>query len=294
MKKIYELLQQRSKKGDFGIEIEAEGVNLPVKDFKYWIQTNDPSLRGVYPESCCEYVLGEPVLYNEVKSAITELTDAAKEVGTQFKFSFRCSTHVHLNVQTLTEPELYSLIYLYLILEEPLMNFCGKERKHNRFCLRLQDAEYLLVYVNDLVKRGVIKSRPEEGNLRYSALNLASIHKYGSIEFRGMRGTLDLGTLSNWTTALYKLRAAAKKFGTIEAVYDAFINSDTQDFFNTVFEECAPILQYPQLIQDVRMSFSLSLEIPFNHKQNLLPRAGMFQQDLAPPFPAPPFPAPPF
>lgn len=275
MKKIFELLGLSSAvKGDVGVEIECEGTNLLMteeKGSKYWKTVNDGSLRGEFPRTCAEYVLVRPIVITAVKDALNELQGILKNAT--FKFSFRTSVHVHVNVQTLTELQLLNFVYLYLLLEEPLMNYCGKERKGNRFCLRLVDAENMLEAITKWVTSSFDHVRILPEGMRYSAINLAAIRKYGSVEFRGMRGTMDQGVLCNWVNALHTLREHARTARDPQEIYEAFCNAGATEFIAKIFGDQAPLFMYPRVEQDVCRSFSLSIDIPamFNrHKTRFL------------------------
>lgn len=272
MKKIFELLGLSSAlKGDVGIEIECEGNNLKMaeeKESKYWKTVNDGSLRGEFPNNAAEYVLVRPIAMPAVKDALTELGNIQKD--SILKFSFRTSVHVHVNVQTLTELQLLNFVYLYLLLEEPLMNYCGKERKGNRFCLRLADAENMLDAITKWVTGHFDHIRLLPEGMRYSSINLAAIKKYGSVEFRGMRGTMDQGVLLNWVTALHTLREHARTARDPQEIYEAFCNAGVTEFIAKIFGDQAPLFMYPRVEQDVCRSFSLSIDLPamfIRHKE---------------------------
>lgn len=264
MKKIYALLGLSSPNpNDVGIEIECEGRNLVVIDeenSKYWKTVPDGSLRGVFPEQSAEWVMRSPVKQKDVKAALTELVAVQKNAT--FAFSYRTSVHVHINVQDLTELQLLNMVYLYLLLEEPLMNYCGKERKGNRFCLRLADAEAMLESITKWVANSFESIRTLPEGQRYSAINLASLRKYGSVEFRGMRGTLDQGVIQNWVNILVSIREFAKTAKSPQEIYEAFCNMGAKEFAKTLFGDLYPIFEYPRMEQEMCRSFSLSIDIP--------------------------------
>lgn len=262
MKKIYELLRLPVQKADVGIEIEVEGKGLVPIVSKYWKSEDDGSLRGQYPESRAEYVIHTPIMITQVKDAMKELNELLKK--SILNFSFRTSVHVHVNVQHITEMQLLNLVYTYLLIEEPLMNYCGKERKGNRFCLRLQDAEGLLETVMHLVNGGVASLvRIGEDSIRYSAINLAAVRKYGTVEFRGMRGNADENVINTWANAVVALRTFACKQESPQAIYDKFVQMNGEGFLEEVLGDYAKAFVYPKMAKDLQRSFSLSIDIPF-------------------------------
>lgn len=262
MKKLFQILGKRTpKKGLLGIEIEAEGKGMQAVDTALWYSENDGSLRGVYPETRSEFVLREPIAQADVVNALEELKESLPFA--QFDFSFRTSVHVHVNVQELTHTQILNMVYTYFLLEEPLMNYCGKDRKANRFCLRLADAEGLMETVVKMVKRGEGSHILCDDNVRYSAINLAALNKYGSIEFRGMRGNMDIDILRNWTGALVYLREYAMAQESPETIHKELENLGTAGFLKSVLKELAPVYEYPRMQRDMARSYSISLDIPF-------------------------------
>jgi hypothetical protein len=176
MQKLHELLGKAPLQGDVGLEIECEGVGFKKVDNDFWRCEDDGSLRGVYPSTRIEYVLRKPIPVDQVKAAVINLKAALPNAVPEF--SFRTSVHVHVNVLELTEAQLLTFIYTYLLLEEPLMSLCGKERKGNRFCLRYQDADGMSGVLSQVFSKGVNSlGNYGEGDIRYAAMNLAAIIK---------------------------------------------------------------------------------------------------------------------
>lgn len=261
MEKIYEILNKKEVRGEIGLEVEAEGKYLPTGNLPSWNIENDGSLRGVFPDTRAEYVFRKPLPINEVKEALKELFNEGVRIGTKWEFSYRCSTHVHLNILDLTVDELNALVYTYLLLEEPLVRYCGRERIHNRFALRTQDAEQTLEYIHFLLSEGpAALALRNENQIRYAGLNLAALQKYGSLEFRSMRGTSDQGVLNNWIEAIYCLKKFCKE-KTLQQVKQMFIELDSEAFAKEVLGDLYNVFKYVKLPYDMRFSFSLSLPI---------------------------------
>lgn len=265
MKKIYEQLRLPVQKADVGIEIEVEGEKLPpIVVNTFWRSEDDGSLRGKYPGGRGEYVIHTPILIGQVKEAMAELNQEFEKAKAVLSFSFRTSVHVHVNAHNMNELQLLNMVYTYLLIEEPLMTYCGKDRKCNRFCLRLQDAEGLMDNVMKLVNEGVsgLVKLPED-NIRYSALNLASIKKYGTVEFRAMRGNSDVAIINTWASALVRLRDWAMLQESPQAIYEMFVKMNGEGFLQEVLGEYAKPFVYPKMAKDMQRSFSLSIDIPF-------------------------------
>lgn len=264
MKKLYQVLGHKEPlKGLLGIEIEAEGRGMNAVQTKYWRSENDGSLRGDYPYSRAEFVLNAPIDPKEVVPALQELVKALPEA--EFDFSYRTSVHVHVNVQELTHAQIMSFVYTYLLLEEPLMTYCGKGRKANRFCLRLGDAEGLM---DTLKKVAATASYHDcDDNIRYSSINLAALMKYGSLEFRGMRGNIEIPVIHTWTRALMALREYAIKQESPNSVKTHIEKVGSKEFMLGVLgAELNKVFTYPRVLKDMAKSYSISLDLPYAYQ----------------------------
>lgn len=266
MKKLHELLKLPQSAGDVGIEIEVEGENLKPILTDLWKTEDDGSLRGIYPYQRSEYVLQKPIPIRKVGEAVSILKEHQKDAV--LNFSFRCSVHVHINVSKLTEPEFLAFLYLAILLEEPLMNMCGEERKGNRFCLRIADAEGYMNCLDKLFTGDVRNVNMfDAASLRYAAINIASVGRYGSLEFRGMRGTLDVEVIEAWCQSLYRLREVAKKLGDPVAVHDLFVKTDNQKFAKKCLGINANRFHIEECEMDINRSYSLTLDLPHSYKR---------------------------
>ena len=268
MKNILEIFHLNKTVGDIGIEIETEGENIqfvePNGGF-IWTTTKDGSLRGEYPSQAAEFVMKRPCLHRYVEKHLDTLIASQKEA--KFNFSFRTSVHVHLNVQQLTENQVFNLIYTYYLLEGVMVKYCGAHREANRFCLRLQDADGCYDILRDLFSRGIegLAGHGQDA-LRYAGLNLAAIMKYGSVEFRSMRGTLDKATLLPWVNAIYNMRNFAVAFQNVTDIHEKFLELGPLPFMEAVLQD-----EYEHFLTDesesqINLGFSLSIDMPFMYK----------------------------
>lgn len=265
MKKLHEILNVPLCKGSLGVEIECEGKNLSVIDSPHWRTERDGSLRGNYPDCSAEYVMRKPVSDKQFPGILRKLIDHQAEA--QFAFSFRTSVHVHVNAQELTEDELLAFLYACFLLEEPLMNFCGESRKANRFCLRIRDAEGYAETLNALFGNGFRQIRYLNGDrIRYSAINVHALSKYGSVEFRGMRGNMDPAVLVPWCNTLLSIRENARKLGSPAAVYNDYVSKPNIEFAKQMLGKHFDMFNYEGIEADINNSFSLTIDLPHTWK----------------------------
>lgn len=214
------LNQSQLKTGDLGVEQEVEGVNLPHLDTAVWRSERDHSLRG----ECKEYVMRNPMTLEETKTAVNELLNHFQGGNSQFVESVRAGVHVHLNVQEINVVELYNLIFLYYCVEDILLDFCGPTRKGNLFCLGLSHSEYTADVIGNALKRKDLTVFSDEV-IRYSALNLCSLSKYGSVEFRAMRSANDVQLINTWCEIIHNLRDVACSYNNPKEILEEAISN---------------------------------------------------------------------
>lgn len=212
IKTVREIIGLPQTKGDIGIEIEVEGINLPTQHHLssgIWRVDNDGSLKG--PENR-EYVTPMPIDLRGANASLDYLGDAYKRTGATILDSIRAGVHIHRNVQDLTLKQLFTFIVAYFTLEKVLVNWCGEGREGNLFCLRgTTDAEYILFELMKAIEKRKLGGLKTD-NLRYCSLNVCSLFKYGSIEFRAMRGTADLELIKVWAATIDELYNTSLKF----------------------------------------------------------------------------------
>ncbi len=217
MQKVIELFRLGETSGEVGIEIEVEGSKLPssVPGFD---SVPDGSLRG---DEAMEYVFQGPVPRDEVMNRLNNLEAAYKKRGTAVSESYRTSSHVHINVQQLPMEQVYNFIVLYMMFEEYLVKYCGEHREGNLYCLRVRDAEATITNLRYAAQSQNWHDYLSGDHLRYAAINVNALAKYGSLEFRSMRGTRDLEAIHTWVRLLLCLKDAAVQYDSPVEIIDA-------------------------------------------------------------------------
>lgn len=230
MTATHEYLGQKLKPGDFGIELECEFGNAGVLAEKLpepWKIIEDHSLRGFG----YEFVAKKPIYAYDLKGTLEDICKIINKKEYQVIESFRTSVHVHVNIQQFTPCELWTGITAYWLLENLLTNYCGPQRKGRMYCLAASDADNVITIAKeDLEKPNPFKRLDYDG-IRYAGLNLTAIPRYGSLEFRSMRGVYDPVVIYNWATTVRNLLYIAKQYGTPEAFFDAYEKAPDKELF---------------------------------------------------------------
>ena len=194
----------KSHEKALGIEVEMEpvaaGTNF-VLDANpvYWTFKADGSLRngGLEMVSCILTSSGD---YNNA------LEEARSSVQWNLLSSTspRTSVHVHVNFNNRPYLEVITMYSLYILLEDILTKYCGHSREGNIFAIESSKG----LYVHEKLKKTIEEQQIKwiDGNYRYSNLNFASLPRFGTLEFRSMRGLTDVDSIKAWVGIITEMR----------------------------------------------------------------------------------------
>lgn len=235
------IMGHKETKGEVGLEIEVEGVNL-LHDGEaptYWQYHQDGSLRGA---ENAEYVLTKPLPFDKVPLALKSLWTAFKKKKSVISDSNRTSVHVHLNVQDFHLNRLTAFLAMYFALEEPLTEWCGETRVGNLFCLRAIDAPAIVAWTKRFIRMDGQGTIPD--TLHYAALNVNALKKFGSIEIRTLRGVSDPVIIHQWVGILQRMYELSADFKDPREVCTMVSSGGgALAFFETVLGEYASVVR---------------------------------------------------
>lgn len=232
----------QKQSGEIGLEIECEGTKLFDAPIQYWQTHQDGSLRAVKGHAPVEYVLRRPIKRENVPKALTYLSTKLQEAGSDVVDSTRTSVHVHLNCQDLCIKQIYQIWCLYAIFEEMLVEFSGPDRSGNLFCLSGKQAEYN-VYMLEQALRQENYNTVFDDNLRYTSCNFASVGKFGSLEFRSLKGTVDQALIQFWVDLLVMIKDKALEYQDPAEIVKVFQTEGPERFLVRTFGSRSDILQ---------------------------------------------------
>ena len=215
-KMISDLLGLRPIKGQYGIEVEAE-FSEPTnyeEVHHLWYTTGDGSLRGFG----VEFISPKPWDKETAKESYAFLL-AQSFWQNYFRASPRAGIHVHCNVTSWSVDRVLRFLVAYYLVEEVMLHNCGEDRKGNLFCLRMNDADSVLDAVQDLIDHKLGDLRRNFNTYKYAALNIASIGKLGSVEFRALPSNGSIQEFSDWLDMIDNLSEYSKKEQSLEDVY---------------------------------------------------------------------------
>lgn len=241
---LKELPQVKDSSVAIGIEVEMEhwhNINSGLYNY-LWQFKGDGSLRNNGMEAISVPVKGE-----WIRHAIKSLFDVIGKV----KFTPRTSIHVHLDVRTLTQRQLTAFILVYLSVESLLYKFVGNDRDKNIYCVPL----YTTTLVNslvDMLNKSIAKH--DFSNNRYAGLNLDSLRKFGTLEFRQLHGTHDTTKIVNWINLIFKIYQFSLR-SDLDWLLKKIVELNTNSFYiayvNEVFEDMVVVLDLLDIKSDL-------------------------------------------
>lgn len=177
-----------------GINTYFEGYHHRTRS--YWKVVTDGSLSQGYG-SAGELV--SPILKGEDGARQVEKVLDAIETVDGVRVDVSCGVHVHLDVNDLTVAQIQNVYSRYSDYESQIDMIMPRSRRSNnsRWCASVKSQK-------DRVKRTTIKSKSRLANTtgRYYKVNLQSLTRYGTMEFRQHSGTLNFTKVINWVSFL--------------------------------------------------------------------------------------------
>lgn len=185
----------------FGVEVEVEGEgchNIAYGiDAQIWRAVRDDSLRG----ESIELISPGPTPLSSLENACQVMSHAFQDWDTS-GMSERTSLHVHYNVGSRTLRDLHKMLTGFYLLENLITRVAGgREREGNKFCLRACDSEppikAVVAAFQTLNFHAALKRLG-----RYANLNLLALFKFGTLETRCHKGTVDGNEILTWCLVL--------------------------------------------------------------------------------------------
>lgn len=150
--------------------------------------------------------------------------------------SIRTSFHVHVNATCLTLEEIYAVLAAFWLLEDYLVELNGVERKGNLHCLRLGDADNLRdIVLREIRTKQFFRTWRQED--RYAAQNLHALSKFGTVEYRFIRGLHEPDLMKMWVINLHNMVEAAVGLGSVRNVLDILHTLNISAFIDYFFLE---------------------------------------------------------
>jgi hypothetical protein len=145
-----------------------------------WDTVTEGSIRGLGFEA----ILREPVPKDTLLQGLAQLIPVLSGV----KDTFRAAVHFHCNAQYWSRERLARFAIAYYLLEPAIYEWAGQGRDESIFCVPWSQG---CAHVHDLLEAYHARSPKRwrnalNGAPKYAGVNLSSLSKFGSVEFRHM------------------------------------------------------------------------------------------------------------
>ncbi len=211
--------------GKIGIEVETEGWQGDGQETlnRLWTHKEDGSLRNNGREFVTR---GAGIVGDDIITAVTSFCKWAKARKLSEGYP-RAGIHVHLDCTDLDieRGELASIVGMYLVVEHALYGYAGMWRRYCGFCDALTDSRINVDVLKQLLKRKHT-SRDFNTNVnkfdRYTGLNLQSLGKFGTLEFRHLRTVYDADIILGWINIILQLKKSAQEWNPEQRILKQF------------------------------------------------------------------------
>ena len=191
-------------KNFMGVEVELENINpsrngsLPPS----WRTVGDGSLRG----DGMEFVLREPMFGQDLVEALQGLYEHLGKKQKNFRISERTGIHLHMDMRECSMEEVRKFLLVYTVMERLLFKYSGITREQSIFCIPIHKSEYYLDMYHMLGQRGSTVHSFLQRYHRYASLNLNALLRFGSVEFRHMPTSSDVGEIIRWINVVQSIK----------------------------------------------------------------------------------------
>lgn len=235
-----------------GIEIEVENTSSSISErLPSWTRVADGSVSGF------ELVLSQPTAGDDLFCAINELSGIS---FSEEAFSQRTSVHVHVDIRSMTFDQLINFITIATMFEPVLYKYVAPHRNNNHFCWPLSECQGIITRLLKVIHahnngqelRPLLDSYLPMNHVKYAGINLSSIKRFGSLEFRMHEGTADVPTIIRWVNILLSMRDYAMHpdrtpLNILETKQDEGIES----IFTTILGGYTGVLTYDGVEEDI-------------------------------------------
>jgi len=235
--------RNRDYSGLIGLELEVEGSNLAMVSGRDWQTISDGSLR----DGGLEYVTNGPKSLIALENCLEQWAFSMR--NSRIYESDRTSVHTHVNMLDKSVGYVTKGLTAYYLLENALIRYCGPSRVGNLFCTTLGNSPSQLTHY-----KALCGSSDSFNPVKYSAMNLGALSKFGSVEMRGMRGEYDTDHLIEWCSNLSGIFEKADEFPDCTSVFDHIYNRSYKDYLGTFLS--SPLVDKIVRVTDWDLDFS--------------------------------------
>jgi len=193
----------------FGVEIEfigvdrhelaraisAQGIDCVVEGYNHRTQSH----WKIVTDASCGYEMVSPILQGEsgffdLKIVMDTMTEMCCAVNRQ------TGVHVHLEAVDLTALDVKNIVKRYSDNEAEIDSWFPRSRRanNNTYCRSVEIGISEIRGTDESLDAQPARATTRFLNTRFTKLNLASLDRYNTIEFRQHAGSTDYAKVSNW------------------------------------------------------------------------------------------------
>lgn len=217
----------------FGVEIEfigvdrhelaraisAQGIDCVVEGYNHRTQSH----WKIVTDASCGYEMVSPILQGEsgffdLKIVMDTMTEMCCAVNRQ------TGVHVHLEAVDLTALDVKNIVKRYSDNEAEIDSWFPRSRRanNNTYCRSVEIGISEIRGTDESLDAQPARATTRFLNTRFTKLNLASLDRYNTIEFRQHAGSTDYVKVSNWILFLQHFMDQSAKMKTANGASVAF------------------------------------------------------------------------
>ncbi len=177
-----------------GIPAQTEIYNHTDHSDEMWKVVTDASIKGA---KTCEVV--SPILHGEAGLAIAKrVAEALEDAGASANKS--CGLHVHFDARSMNCTEIKSIVTRYAAFESRIDKFMPMSRRsnHNYYCASVSKLVSSASFKEAATRESLIRAQ----GTRYQKVNLQSLGRHNTVEFRQHSGTVNASKIASWVLFL--------------------------------------------------------------------------------------------
>lgn len=204
--------------GQYSIEIEAEFSTFTEGcSTDFFSITADHSLM----DNGREFVSRRPTSPTELKKEVARLLDLP-DYRKNYKKTPRQAIHIHANMLHYTPEQVLRICLLYYMVEHIFFDYVSDDRKDNLYSLPMQLSSGQLYPLRFIKYLDLKQLENCFGDYKYSGLNVCSLGRIGTLEFRHLEGTSDKAKIFGWIDLIDNLIKTALSYPSVDALWEAY------------------------------------------------------------------------
>lgn len=202
----------------FGLELETEGISwtaeakeVATKHATNWEAKSDGSLRGPKDKRGNwrnAEVISPPLAFNDANIHIVQnLARKLRNAGS--RHGERCGLHVHVGMEMLSVQHVKDVVNWWYSMQATVLQALPPWHSRSSFCVPTGEDQIRHVRSAEYSTKDMLAAT--ERNRRYSALNLSSLIKHGTVEFRFFNGSVHAGKVRAYVEFCTRLVSFASR-----------------------------------------------------------------------------------